>query len=72
VPSALPRDRALPNHPPHCKRPFFGIVAKPLANRVLRDIIFLFFERLVIPNAMVEKSALPYNIESIGHPFLDF
>ena len=70
--TALPRDRALPKHPPHCKRPFFRIVAKPLANRILRDIICLFFERLVIPNAMIEKSALPYNIESIGHPFLDF
>ena len=70
--ASLPRDRALLKHPPHCKRPFFRIVAKPLANRVLRDIIFLFFERLVIPNAMIEKSPLPYNIESIGHPFLDF
>ena len=70
--TALPRGRALLKPPPHCKRPFFRIVAKPLANRILRDIICLFFERLVIPNAMIEKSALPYNIESIGHPFLDF
>ena len=75
VGARLRRDRSprlLPNHPSHGKRPFFGIIAKPLANRILRDIICLFFERLVISNAMIKKSSLPHDIEFICHPFFDF
>ena len=70
-PTRPPADASLPT-PSHRKRPFFGIIAKPLANRILCNIICLFFKRLVISNTIIEKSTLPSDIEFICHPFLDF